>query len=114
MTGGGCRGTIFSLQIRFLRLSLINHLRSVTMPVIARFYGIIIKMYFSRSEHGVPHFHAIYGEFNAVFRISDLSMMEGDLPVRAQSLVKEWASLRQKDLLAIWEQQEFKQLPGLD
>jgi hypothetical protein len=29
------------------------------MPVIARFYGILIKMYFSQSEHGVPHFHAI-------------------------------------------------------
>jgi hypothetical protein len=36
------------------------------MPVIARFYGIIIKMYFSQSEHGVPHFHAVYGEFNGV------------------------------------------------
>ena len=32
------------------------------MPVIARFYGIIIKMYFSQSEHGIPHFQAIYGE----------------------------------------------------
>jgi len=28
------------------------------MPVIARFYGIVIKMYFSQSEHGIPHFHA--------------------------------------------------------
>ena len=37
------------------------------MPVIARFYGILIKMYFSQSEHGVPHFHAVYGEFNGVF-----------------------------------------------
>ena len=31
------------------------------MPVIVRFYGIIIKMYFSQSEQGVPHFHAVYG-----------------------------------------------------
>lgn len=53
------------------------------MPVIARFYGIIIKMYFSQSEHGVPHFHAIYGEFNAVFAIESLEMIEGDLPGRA-------------------------------
>ncbi len=30
------------------------------MPIIARCYGILIKMYFR--EHGVPHFHAIYGE----------------------------------------------------
>ncbi len=29
------------------------------MPIIARFYGIVIKMYFSQSEHGVPHFHAV-------------------------------------------------------
>ena len=30
------------------------------MPVVSRFYGIVIKMFFS--EHGVPHFHAVYGE----------------------------------------------------
>jgi hypothetical protein len=46
------------------------------MPVIARFYGIIIKMYFSQSEHGVPHFYAIYGEFKAVFAIESLEMIE--------------------------------------
>jgi|GEM_PF-4058159 len=32
------------------------------MPVISRFYGVLIKMYFK--EHGIAHFHAIYGEFN--------------------------------------------------
>ena len=48
------------------------------MPVIARFYGIIIKMYFSQSEHGIPHFHAVYGEFNAIFNIETLaSLSEG-------------------------------------
>ena len=49
-----------------------------TMPVIARFYGILIKMYFK--EHGVPHFHAIYAEYNGVFDIQTLEMIEGDLP----------------------------------
>jgi hypothetical protein len=42
------------------------------MPVIARFYGIIIKMYFSQSEHGIPHFHAVYGEFTSLFAIESL------------------------------------------
>jgi hypothetical protein len=42
------------------------------MPVVARFYGILIKMYFSQSEHGIPHFHAMYGEFNGVFSIEPL------------------------------------------
>ena len=40
------------------------------MPVIARFYGILIKMYFR--EHGVPHFHTLYGEYNAVFDVQTL------------------------------------------
>ncbi|MEW6350312.1 MAG: DUF4160 domain-containing protein [Thermodesulfobacteriota bacterium] len=59
------------------------------MPIIARFYGIVIKMFFQ--EHGVPHFHALYGEFNAVFEINSLEIIEGDLPARAQRLVHEWA-----------------------
>ena len=84
------------------------------MPVIARFYGILIKMYFSQSKHGVPHFHAIYGEFNAVFAIETLEMLEGDLPTRAQNLVKEWAEQYKRDLLEMWTRQEFRQLPGLE
>ena len=84
------------------------------MPVIARFYGILIKMYFSQSEHGLPHFHTIYGEFNAVFVIDTLEMLEGDLPIRAQRLIKEWAAQHQRELRDMWDQQEFRQLPGLE
>jgi hypothetical protein len=84
------------------------------MPVVARFYGILIKMYFSQSEHGVPHFHAIYGEFNGVFTIETMEMLEGDLPPRARRLVQEWAGQYQGDLLAMWSRQEFRQLPGLE
>jgi hypothetical protein len=82
------------------------------MPVVARFYGIIVKMYFR--EHGVPHFHAIYAEYNGVFDIGTLEMIEGDLPRRAQRLVREWAEQYQVELAAMWETQEFRQLPGLD
>lgn len=82
------------------------------MPVIARFYGIVIKMYFL--EHGVPHFHAIYAEFNGVFAIESLDMIEGDLPIRAQALVREWAQRYRKDLLEMWQTQQYRALPGLD
>lgn len=84
------------------------------MPVISRFYGIIIKMYFSQSEHGIPHFHAMYGEYNGVFAIETLEMIEGDLPTRSQKLVKEWGMLYQAELLHMWQNNEFKQLPGLE
>ena len=76
------------------------------MPVIARFYGILIKMYFR--EHGIPHFHALYAEYNGVFEIDSLEMIEGDLPNRAQRMVKEWAELYKKDLLEMWETQKYK------
>ncbi len=82
------------------------------MPIIARFYGILIKMYFK--EHGVPHFHALYTEYNGVFDIESLEMVEGDLPNRAQKLVREWCQLYKNDLMTMWETQEFKKLPGLE
>ncbi len=82
------------------------------MPVIARFYGIAVKMYFK--EHGVPHFHAVYGEFNGVFDIKTLEMIEGDLPPRAQRLVREWAKTYRDELAKMWKRREYKQLPGLE
>jgi hypothetical protein len=82
------------------------------MPVIARFYGIVVKMYFK--EHGVPHFHAIYGEYNGVFDIQTLEMMEGDLPGRAQELVKDWAKRYRAEMVAMWKKKEYKPLPGLE
>ncbi|MBI4229258.1 MAG: DUF4160 domain-containing protein [Planctomycetes bacterium] len=82
------------------------------MPIVARFYGIAIKMYFR--EHGRPHFHAVYAEFNGVFDIETLEMIEGDLPGRAQKLVREWGGRYQQDLREMWKTQSFKQLPGLE
>jgi len=41
-------------------------------------------------------------------------MVEGDLPQRAERMVKEWAEIYRKDLMAMWETQEFKNLPGLE
>ncbi|MCC5847910.1 MAG: DUF4160 domain-containing protein [Verrucomicrobia bacterium] len=82
------------------------------MPVIARFYGILIKMYFR--EHGVPHFHAVYAEFNGVFDLNTLEMIEGDLPPRAQRLVRDWAERYKGELQRMWETQDFMKLPGLE
>ncbi len=82
------------------------------MPVIARFYGILVKMYFN--EHGVPHFHAIYNEFNGVFDIKSLNMIEGDLPNKAQKLVKEWADKYQNEIQKMWDTKSIIKLPGLE
>ena len=62
------------------------------MPVIARFYGLIIKMFFQQQEHNPPHFHAVYGEYVGAIDIRTLERLEGDLPPKALALVREWAA----------------------
>ena len=61
------------------------------MPVLSRFYGIVVKMYLLGKEHNPPHIHVLYGEYNAVIDIQTLDVLEGDLPGRGVSLAQEWA-----------------------
>ncbi len=84
------------------------------MPIIAKFYGLIVKMYFQQAEHNPPHFHVVYGEYTGVFDIGTLQMIEGDLPAKAQSLTREWAKQHQEELLAIWNTQKFVKIPPLE
>ena len=84
------------------------------MPVISRFYGIIIKMYFQQSEHQPPHIHAIYGEYVGLFDIRSRIMTKGDLPPRAQALVEEWLKLYSSELQNMWEGQKIDKLPPLE
>jgi hypothetical protein len=70
------------------------------MPTVSRFFGIIIRIY--AREHGVPHFHAHYGDSQAALAIETLSTLEGSLPRRAHALVLEWAVQHREELLANW------------
>ncbi len=83
------------------------------MPVIARFYGMIIKMYFQQSEHNPPHFHVVYGEYIGIIDIQTLEMLEGDLPNKALAMIKEWGAEHKDELMKIWNTQEFIKLPPL-
>jgi hypothetical protein len=60
------------------------------MPEISRFLGVVIGMFYS--EHGVPHFHAVYGEHEASIEI-DGTTVHGALPPRVLRLVLEWRAL---------------------
>jgi hypothetical protein len=77
-----------------------------------KFYGIAIKLFFS--DLPPPHLHLIYGEYNALFDIQSLEVIEGDLPSRAKKLTIEWAALYQRELLEMWEKQQFHKLPPLE
>ncbi len=50
------------------------------MPVLSRFYGIVIRMYFLQSEHNPPLIHAIYNE-----DVAAIDFMTGDVLERTSS-----------------------------
>ena len=83
------------------------------MPEISRFYGIVIKMFFEPKEHEPSHIHALYGEYVGIFDLRSMEMTEGDLPGKAQALIKEWLLKNQSELLEMWETQKLKKLPPL-
>jgi len=80
------------------------------MPELARFYGIVIQMYFG--DHPPPHFHAIYGGYKAVVDIETLALIDGELPARARGLVIEWATLHQNELREAFRKAEILEAPG--
>ena len=84
------------------------------MPILARFYGIVIKMYFLQSEHNPPHIHAIYNDDVAAIDYMTGEVLEGYLPAKALKLVLEWIELNRDAIKEIWEMQEFKKLPPLE
>lgn len=83
------------------------------MPEIARFYGIIIKMFFKPKEHEPAHIHALYNESVGLFDIQTFEMTEGDMPLRAQQMVKEWMGEHKDELLTMWQTQKIVKLPPL-
>ena len=84
------------------------------MPEISRFYGIVIKMFFKPKEHEPSHIHALYGEYAGIFDLKTLEMTEGDLPQKAQSIVKEWRQLNTEKLEKMWNSQKIEKLPPLE
>jgi len=77
------------------------------MPEVSRFYGIVIRFYFA--DHFPPHFHAEYGEYEALISIEEPRVIAGGLPSRAFGLVREWALLHGTELEALWNKSQALQ-----
>jgi hypothetical protein len=70
------------------------------MPRISHFHGIAIYMYYR--DHAPPHFHAIYGEFEATVEIATATPLDGQIPQKAWSQVREWTRRRRVELDENW------------
>ena len=72
------------------------------MPVISRFYGIVIKMYFRQAEHNPPHIHFTYGDYECSISVLD-RIVDGQAPAKVIAKVNEWINLHEAEILSLWE-----------
>lgn len=70
------------------------------MPVLSKFYGIVIRLLACRSLDA--RIHAVYGENELVIGLWPLRVVSGDAPMRVRTMVLEWATLHQQELLMAW------------
>jgi len=86
------------------------------MPTISEFFGIVIQMFWR--EHAPPHFHALYGEHEALIDVRTLEVIAGKLPRRALALTIEWAAEHRSPLIEDWDlcqaRQQPKNIPPLE
>ena len=69
------------------------------MPIISRFFGILIYMYWR--DHTPPHFHAKYGDQEITVEI-ETGVIKGNMSKRAIKMVQEWRKTRREELLIDW------------
>ena len=79
------------------------------MPVISKFYGIVIRMLCARPLDA--RFHAIYENSELVVGIWPLKIIDGEAPRRVREMVLEWAATHQQELLSAWQRCQFGQEP---
>lgn len=64
-------------------------------------------MYFS--DYQPPHFHARYAEHEAQVDIATEDILDGFLPRRADTMVREWATMYRTELERNWERARAEQ-----
>ncbi len=70
------------------------------MPILSRFYGIVVFMNYR--DHDPPHFHARYGEHEVIVEIES-GIVTGHFPRRALRLLADWIELHQSELGINWQ-----------
>jgi hypothetical protein len=79
------------------------------MPELARFYGIIIRMFYN--DHAPPHFHAVYAGQQVQINIATLQVMHGSMRARALEMTLEWAAQHRVELQEAWNRASQNQTP---
>ena len=70
------------------------------MPIISRFFGIVIYMFWR--DHHPPHFHARYGDDEVIVEI-ETGKVTGHITQRALTMIQDWREQHKEELLADWK-----------
>ena len=82
------------------------------MPIICRFYGIIVMMYWR--DHNPPHFPARYGGHEVEVNIRD-GAFRGAMSRRAMAMIQAWRKAHTDELMGDWAlAQTGEELAGID
>jgi len=73
------------------------------MATLSMFYGIIISMFFrDNRKHKLPHIHAEYQDYSAIFSIPEGEIIEGNMKIPQIRLIQAWITLHADELMANW------------
>ena len=70
------------------------------MPRISEFHGIVVYMYYD--DHEPPHFHAYYGQHEAVIEIVEGTIARGYLPPHVARVVRRWLREYREEIEENW------------
>ncbi|HMQ57987.1 MAG TPA: DUF4160 domain-containing protein [Rhizobiaceae bacterium] len=70
------------------------------MPTLCRFGSVSIRIY--ADDHRPPHFHIVAPDFQVLVRISDLSIMAGNVAANRIAEPLAWAKVRREFLALKW------------
>lgn len=71
------------------------------MPVIQRFNGYVIRMYFE--DHNPPHVHVVGPGFEALVAVEDQALFEGEIPAPYRREALDWIAANTEMLMAEWK-----------
>src|SRR2546429_9835681 len=80
-----------------------------SMPVLSKFYGIVIRIALIRAF--TAHFHAMYGQWELIVGISPLRIIQGDASLPVRDMVIEWAAQHQRELMDDWYRSSVAEPP---
>jgi hypothetical protein len=74
------------------------------MPTISTFFGIVIRMW--HDDHPPVHIHVEYQGFEALVAVHSGEVLQGNLPRKVASIVKDWCAVHRTELLDNWSKAE--------